>query len=327
MFFETKNLCFSYYKCPLTLKDVNFSFAQNSKTVVLASKEMGKTTFLKVLSGFEESRFGNIYFNGKELKQISDEDKNFSLVLSDIVLFERKTIKQNIDFQCEMNGIEKFSVADLENKLNEYNINVSCDTKIKKLSLFEKRKIQILRAIIKSPKILFLDDQFDGLEENEKAEMFLIYENLLNRKDLSIIFAVSDETYKNLKISKFNVDNVLYLNLAEIVKFKSFEEFEKSYGSLNLLKFLNYKKTEQVYIEKDGKDYYLCKDEVKLFKFDSTFNKQLNDLNLEFADIEDCEILCLSGENISDLDSFAFNKMLKENKFYIFSKLTGNRII
>ena len=94
MFFETKNLCFSYYKSPLYLKDVNFSIAKNSKTMVLASKDSGKTTFLKVLSGFEDSRFGNIYLNGKELKEVSDKNKNFSLVLADLILFERKTIKQ-----------------------------------------------------------------------------------------------------------------------------------------------------------------------------------------------------------------------------------------
>ena len=41
MFFETKNLCFSYYKSPLYLKDVNFSIAKKSKNIILASKDSG----------------------------------------------------------------------------------------------------------------------------------------------------------------------------------------------------------------------------------------------------------------------------------------------
>ena len=61
-------------------------------------------------------------------------------------------------------------------------------------------------------------------------------------------------------------------------------------------------------------------------KIDNSQTK-LNDLNLEFADIEECEVVCLNDENISDFDSFTFNKMLKDAKIYIFSKLTGKRII
>ena len=121
MFFETKNLCFSYYKNPLYLKDVNFSIAKNSKTMVLASKDSGKTTFLKVLSGFEDSRFGNIYLNGKELKEVSDKNKNFSLVLADLILFERKTIKQNLDYQLQISeivGVDDESFHDAGNAFN-----------------------------------------------------------------------------------------------------------------------------------------------------------------------------------------------------------------
>ena len=102
MFFDVNRLCFSYYRSTMTLKDVSFSLEKNMKVLILASKDMGKTTSLKVFSGFEDSRFGNIYLNGKELKQIDDKDKNFSLVLSDPVLFENKTIKDNLNYKCEV---------------------------------------------------------------------------------------------------------------------------------------------------------------------------------------------------------------------------------
>ena len=71
---------------------------------------------MKVLSGFEDSRFGNIYFNGTELKQIDDKDKNFSLVLSEPVLIEKKSIKDNLNFQCEICGKENLS----DEQINEF---------------------------------------------------------------------------------------------------------------------------------------------------------------------------------------------------------------
>ena len=132
MFFEVKNLCFSYYKCPLIFKDVNFSFQKNSKVLCLASKDSGKSTLIKVLSGFEDSRFGNILIDGKEIKQIRDEEKSFSLVLAEPVLLENKTVRQNIDFQCEVCKIDKLSDENLKKIFKKYGVQIDLNTKAKK---------------------------------------------------------------------------------------------------------------------------------------------------------------------------------------------------
>ncbi|MBQ4542067.1 MAG: ATP-binding cassette domain-containing protein [Clostridia bacterium] len=329
MFFETKNLCFSYYKSPLYLKDVNFSIAKNSKTMVLASKDSGKTTILKVLSGFEDSRFGNIYLNGKELKEISDKDKNFSLVLADLILFERKTIKQNLDYQLQMAEIEGVNDESLSALLNEFDIDSDLKVKVKKLSLLNKRKLQIVRAILKKPQILFLDDQFEGLNNDEIQNMFQIYQKLLKMKDLTFVFTIGDETYKKLRnqLSQENFSKVVYLNLSKTYEFKTLVDFEKAYLSLDSLKFLENVNLVTRYIEKEDKTYTLLNGEIIQFVFDIKFNKALDALNLGFAEIEEVEVVLLCDEKLDEIDEKKFNELLKSNKCIIFSKLTENRII
>ena len=304
MFFETKNLCFSYYKSPLYLKDVNFSIAKNSKTMVLASKDSGKTTILKVLSGFEDSRFGNIYLNGKELKEISDKDKNFSLVLADLILFERKTIKQNLDYQLQMAEIEGVNDESLSALLNEFDIDSDLKVKVKKLSLLNKRKLQIVRAILKKPQILFLDDQFEGLNNDEIQNMFQIYQKLLKMKDLTFVFTIGDETYKKLRnqLSQENFSKVVYLNLSKTYEFKTLVDFEKSYLSLDSLKFLENVNLVTRYIEKEDKTYTLLNGEIIQFVFDIKFNKALDALNLGFAEIEEVEVVLLCDEKLDEID-------------------------
>ncbi len=329
MFFETKNLCFSYYRAPLCLKDVNFSVAPNSKTLILASKDSGKSTILKVLSGFEDSRFGNIYLNGKELKQISDKEKNFSLVLAEPILFEKKSVKQNLEYQIEVSGLENFDDEKLTKILKESNLNIDLKTKVKKLSLCEKRKLQIARGLLKTPQIMFIDDLFEGLENEEIHGMLQVYQKILKKKDLTIIFAIGDEAYKNIKgeISQNAFNKIIYLNLAETTEFKSLEEFEESYKSLDMLNFIN---TENVYfkqIEKEDKVYSLLNGEAIQFKFDSFFNKALDELKLEFAEVEDCVIVLKTDDNLDKLTEAEFNDLLKSNKCIIFSKLTEKRVI
>lgn len=329
MFFETKNLCFSYYKSPLYLKDVNFSIAKNSKTMVLSSKDSGKTTILKVLSGFEDSRFGNIYLNGKELKEISDKDKNFSLVLADLILFERKTIKQNLDYQLQTSKIEDVNDESLSALLNEFDIGCDLSVKVKRLSLLNKRKLQIVRAILKKPQILFLDDQFEGLSDDEIQNMFQIYQKLLKMKDLTFVFTIGDETYKKLRnqLSQEIFNKILYLNLSKTYEFKTLDEFEKAYLSLDSLKFLENINTVTRFIEKEDKTYTLLNGEAIQFVFDIKFNNALDALNLGFAEIEEVEVVLLCDEKLDEIDENKFNELLKSNKCIIFSRLTENRII
>ena len=326
--FECKNLCFSYYRSPLCLKDVNFFVAKNSKNLILASKEMGKTTILKVLSGFEDSRFGNIYFEKKELKEIKDEDKRFSLVLSDIVLFENKTVKENIDYQCVVNNLECLTTEQAKELFLEFGLEIDLNIKVKKLSLVEKRKLQIVRAFIKKPKILFLDDQFENLNENDLNEMLKVYKKIILKFDSIMFFAIGDETFKRFAsdLENFNFDNVFYLNLAKVKKFNDLKSFKESYASLDCLKFLSDSITENGYIEKDQSGYWFCKNEVKVFKFNSKFNKKLDLLLLNFAETEDC-VLCFKNkvENLKHDDNI--NDLLENKDAFIFSMLTGNRVV
>ncbi len=328
MFFEIKNLCFAYYKSPLILKDVCFSIAQNSKTLLLASKDNGKTTTLKVISGFESSRFGNIYLNGKELNQIDDKDKNFSLVLSDVVLLENKTVKQNIDYLCKVLNIDELEEIQILEYYEMFETKIDLNIKVKKLSLFQKRLLQIVRSIIKNPTILFLDDQFEGLNDEEFEKMCVVYRKLLNNSNLTIFFSIEDVTYNKICKNKgFLFDKILYLNSSEVTEFSSIKAFEECYQTLDILKFKSYINLENYYIENEGSRFALLNEHEKLFIFEKQFNAKLSELKLDKEECEDCFLLNLSNIEIAEISEREFNKFIKDKKILIYSKLTGKLVI
>lgn len=329
MFFETKNLCFSYYKCPLCLKDVNISFEKNEKILLLASKDSGKTTALKVFSGFEDSRFGNIFLEGKEIKEIEDKDKNFSLVLSEPVFFEGKTIRQNFDYLCDVCQIERLSSQKLKELLNEFEIDKDESIKIKKLSIVEKRKLQIARSNLKKPTILFLDDQFEDLNDDETNEMFNIYKKLMQNKSLTGVFAIGDGTYKKIgiKLNDFKIDKIFYLNLAKIHEYKALKEFDNCHETFDMLKFFENVTIQNCYIEKDGKFYSLCQNEERLFVFDNKYSKKLSELNLEFGDVEYCFVYIKSGELIKNINQKEFFDKIDKKEIFIYSSTTENLVL
>ena len=79
-YYSMQNTSFSYYKSPLFLNNASFSMEKFDKILLLASKGMGKTTFLAVASNFFDNYSGKIFLNGEELKTIPDKNKNFSFL-------------------------------------------------------------------------------------------------------------------------------------------------------------------------------------------------------------------------------------------------------
>lgn len=328
MLFKSENLCFSYYKKPLCLKDINFYINEGQKVVFLASKDMGKTTLLKVLSSFESSYFGKILLNEKELKTIPDEEKRFSLVLSEPVFEKGKSIRKNFNYFCEICKIKKLSDDDLTKIIIDYGIEKNIDCKIKNLSLFERRKLALARAELKRPTILFLDCQFEGLNEDEKVKMCSIYQRLFSDKTKTIVSSVSEEGYSFLKNSNAvleNLNSVYYLCDAVAKRYKDLIEFEQKRENINIFEFLKgYSVFEVEILYEESKYKVVYGDNV--YVLDKRLYKNLDRLSLEPFDSIECYVI-LKNENIEEFNIDMIVEKLNKGQAFLYSKLVGEKII
>lgn len=329
MFFETKNLSFSYYKKPLCLKDVNISLGQGEKTVFAASQDMGKTTLLKVLSTFETSYFGKILLNGQDLKQMQDAEKNFSLILSDPVVFKNKTLKQNLDYFCEVNNLGLLSDEQVATILKEWEIEKQPSDKMLKLSLFEKKKFAIARALLKSPLIIFLDDQFENLNECEQAKMVDIYAKLLNNNDLTIIAAISESAFKLIfgENKKTCFDKFFYLCDSVVREYKDEKEFLAKRENLDVIKFENNLKMIEVELFFENNKYKIALNDNDVAVLDETLYAALDVLKLENFESESCVIVICEKDYRENLTARGLVQMLLISKAFLYSKLGGEKLI
>lgn len=327
MFFETKNLCFSYCKKPLCLKDVNITLNKGDKAIFLASSEMGKTTLLKVLSSFESGYYGIIKLNNKDLKSINDKDKNFSILLANPVVFANKTIKQNIKYFCDICDLEMFSDDGCCDFLKKWNINHQINEKMKALYLFEKMKFSIARALLKNPTILFLDDQFDGLSEYEKIEMIKIYKNLLANENLTIVSCVGENTFKILfKNNEIYINRVFYLCDSIIKEYKSLDDFVKKLENLDVFNFVEgFKLVECELIFENNKFKISCNGETAEVLSDKCYKKLIK-LNVENFDTYDCVVAFKNNIN-KDLTEVDLAEMIDKRLAFLYSKMGGEKLI
>lgn len=189
----------------LIFKHVNLEI-KNEIHAIVGPNGCGKTSLIKMLAGFESPSRGKILI--KNLKNdnfstINDPSKMFNFAMAyagqDDNFLENLTVKQNIILGLEPTKLGLFpNLKEAEFKINEimdnYKIKLNLDKFVRDLAIEELKKLSLLRALFKAPKILLLDEPTVGLSDNQKAEFWLIFKNLRN-KDITIIFTTRDEEF------------------------------------------------------------------------------------------------------------------------------------
>ena len=326
-YFEVKDLSFCYKGEPPVFKNLNFCVSKGEKVLILGTGGIGKTTLLCVLSSFFDDYFGTISLNGVNLKNIKDEDKNFSYLPGMPVFLERKSILENFMYFAKNENL-KISDEKLENDLKILGLNCKITSKLKEISQFDKIILAIYRSLLKKPNILFLDDQFAKLDEIQSLKMQKIYKDLVENKDLTMIATLDSSSYKFNKncINFLNFDKTYYFFDQKLIEFADFETFGKNIINLNQFEFLDYKSKINGYIFKEENQYYLDVMAKKIL-IDKSFCKKLDKLNLSENEFEDVVLILKTDIDFSNFDSQILNFNLKQNNIYVFSLLGGEPLL
>lgn len=133
------------------LCDVNFTLPETGLIGLFGRSGSGKTTILKMIKGFEIPTKGQIECT------VSNQD----------IVFLNQSI-ENFDsitliFYFQMLGLD--NEEEIQRLLNKFLLSSKKEQKINTLSNGEKKRLQIITAILLKPKVLLLDEPFSGLDE------------------------------------------------------------------------------------------------------------------------------------------------------------------
>ena len=188
-----------------TLMNICCELDQNS--FISGSIDDGTHSLLRVISKIDTYYHGDIYIDDVNIKQIRDRDLDLAYVPHEPYLF-KKDIFSNLYYPLKIRGI-KINTARhmIDDIISQYASNMPA--KIKKLSHSEKKIIALLRAIIRKPKYVLIEDFFTDLDDKYRS----IACNIINAiSNTSIIIACDT-------------------NLIEC--YRSYKQYELSYGQLN----------------------------------------------------------------------------------------------
>ena len=179
------------------LKDVNLHIEDGEFMVLVGPSGSGKTTMIKMINRLLEPTDGNIYMDGKRIKDYDERELRLSTgyVLQAIALFPNLTVAENISLIPEMKGWSKEQITSkTEELLEKVGLPASdyADRKPYELSGGEQQRVGIVRAIIGEPKILLMDEPFSALDAISRKQLQDLTKNLHKEFGMTTIFVTHD---------------------------------------------------------------------------------------------------------------------------------------
>ncbi len=208
--------------CTPILENIQLEIFPKQLVSIIGASGSGKSTLLKIISGLISPTHGSVLIDNKNVKNIPANKRPVGFVFQDFALFPHMNVNENI-----LVGISSNNVNDpLLKKLLEISQIEHLISKFPhELSGGEKQRVQIIRTLIRSPKIVLLDEPFSSLDSHLRKTMAYeikkIFQEfgitaILVTHDISEAFLFSDVIgiLKNRTIQQWGTpENVFYNSL------------------------------------------------------------------------------------------------------------------
>ncbi|MDD3365576.1 MAG: ATP-binding cassette domain-containing protein [Syntrophomonas sp.] len=172
----------------IAVDNISFEVEQGEMFAFLGPNGAGKSTTINILCSILSKNAGKVIIDGFETgKQDSDIRKLIGVVFQDSVLDGLLSVQENLETRGAFYGLKG---AVLKNRIVEVADAVNITEILKrpygKLSGGQRRRADIARALINTPKILFLDEPTTGLDPQTRVSVWETIRNLQKEKGVTI---------------------------------------------------------------------------------------------------------------------------------------------
>ncbi|HBE39741.1 MAG TPA: hypothetical protein DDW27_00765 [Bacteroidales bacterium] len=205
--FEGQDIQFAFKNSDNGVQKMNFVVESGNLIGLMGGSGVGKTTMLNLLHGKIKPTSGNLYINGFDIHENSEEIKGLiGYVPQDDMLIEELTVYQNLYFNarlCFGDYTEEQLNATVEKVLQELDLYEIKDLQVgdvmnKKVSGGQRKRLNIGLELMREPVVLFVDEPTSGLSsfDSEKVMLLLRKQALLGKLVFAIIHQPSSDVIK-----------------------------------------------------------------------------------------------------------------------------------
>ena len=169
--------------------DISFEVNNGEIFAFLGPNGAGKSTTIKILTTLLHPTAGSVMINGYDpINQSEEARRSFGVVFQDLSLDVDLTAYENMDLHGVLYDVSRdVRKKRIEELLTHVSLWDRKDSLVKEFSGGMKRRLEIARAFLHHPKILFLDEPTLGLDPQTRNYMWM-YLRELNKTEGTTIF-------------------------------------------------------------------------------------------------------------------------------------------
>ena len=226
MILQAKNIS-KRYGNHLAVDNIHLQFKRGTFNAILGPNGAGKSTTISMLIGLQQSTQGDIIY---------EPGTKIGVVFQTSVLDEMLTVRENLTIRArQYKGLKPNRVSDLINRLG---LSAFQKQKYGTLSGGQKRRVDIARALLHGPDLLFLDEPTTGLDIQTRKSIWDLLYQLQREEGMTVVLTTHylDEADE--------ADQIYIVDHGEVIAQGSALDIKSQYAT-NILK-IRFKERQQI---------------------------------------------------------------------------------
>ena len=236
------------YDSVLAVDNISFNVNKGDLFAFLGVNGAGKSTTINIICSIINKDEGKIFVDGLDLDTNREEiKKKIGVVFQNSVLDDRLTVYDNLKYRLAFYPLEKNKAKEsLNNIIKLLELEPIINRPIKNLSGGQKRRVDIARAIVHSPKFLILDEPTTGLDPQTRKIVWSILDTI--RKETGMTIFLTTHYLEEAEIAS----DVVVMDKGKIITRGTPNELKNKYSYDYIISYSKEDKTFENKLKEDN---------------------------------------------------------------------------